>query len=93
MFLEIASKMSTPGESRSRTSPVRRLPIEPDAAGATPSLARCGGRRNYAFKANTDEGNKLAPIADSWKEIADRYRAQWITPGIQSRHRNRQVMA
>jgi hypothetical protein len=39
------------------------------------------GRRNHAFKVNTDEGNKLAPIADSWKEIVDRYRAQWITPG------------
>jgi hypothetical protein len=39
------------------------------------------GRRNHAFKAHTDEGNKLPPIADSWKEIVDRYRAQWITPG------------
>jgi hypothetical protein len=27
------------------------------------------------------QGNKLAPTADSWKEIVDRYRAQWITPG------------
>jgi hypothetical protein len=39
------------------------------------------GRRNHAFTANTDESTKSAPASDSWKEIVDRYRAQWITPG------------
>jgi len=39
------------------------------------------GRRNHAFKANTDEPSKPAPAFDPWKEIVDRYMAQWITPG------------
>src|SRR5580704_4670500 len=33
------------------------------------------GRRNHAFKANTDEPSKPAPAFDAWKEIVDRCRA------------------
>src|SRR5580698_2743892 len=47
-----------------------------------PQVQYRNGRRNHASEAhpNPQEGNS-APVVDAWKEIVDRYRAQWITPG------------
>jgi hypothetical protein len=38
------------------------------------------GRRNHCYQPPEDKP-KPTPVFDSWKEIVDRYRAQWITPG------------
>src|SRR5580693_3627192 len=39
------------------------------------------GRRNHAFKANTDEPRKREPKVDAWKDIVGRYMTQWTTHG------------
>jgi hypothetical protein len=39
------------------------------------------GRRNHAFKANTDKPRKPEPKVDSWKEIADLCMRRWTTHG------------
>jgi hypothetical protein len=54
---------------------------EPSKRSETAQEFHPNGRRNHAFKANTDEPSNPTPALDSWKEIVDRYRAQWITPG------------
>jgi len=42
------------------------------------------GRRNHAFKANTDEPRKPEPKVDAWKDIVGRYMTQWTTHGQQA---------
>jgi hypothetical protein len=42
------------------------------------------GRRNHAFKANTDEPRKPEPKVDAWKEIVDLYMRRWTTHGQQA---------
>ena len=42
------------------------------------------GRRNHAFKANTNEPRKPEPKVDAWKEIADLYMRRWTTHGQQA---------
>jgi hypothetical protein len=42
------------------------------------------GRRNHAFKANTDEPRKPEPKVDAWKQVADLRVRQWTTHGQQA---------
>jgi hypothetical protein len=42
------------------------------------------GRRNHAFKANTDEPRKPEPKVDAWKQVADLCMRQWTTHGQQA---------
>ncbi|MGC1904373.1 MAG: hypothetical protein WA715_11185 [Candidatus Acidiferrum sp.] len=61
------------------------------------------GRRNHAYKANADEPNKKAPRSIHGRKSPNAYKAQGNThgqkakgdigSGIQSRHRNRQIVA
>jgi hypothetical protein len=40
------------------------------------------GRRNHASEVQPNpQESKPTPVVDAWKEITDRYRAQWVTPG------------
>jgi hypothetical protein len=47
-----------------------------------PQVQYRNGRRNHASEVQPKpHESKSEPAVDSWKEIVDRYRAQWITPG------------
>jgi hypothetical protein len=73
----------SPKQSREHVAgkPNHAFQQEKPKAAPAQSEFHSNGRRNHSFKAKTDEPQQSSPVPDAWKEITDRYRAQWITPG------------